>query len=204
MESYLLFLLVCIGTILSPGPGVVLTLSNSLQQGTKAAFSGILGIACATFVIAAIAASSIGILLSTSVLAFTLMKYIGAAYLLYLGIRLLLLSRQGELQLHRNHQQTVWQRFRSGVYIQLSNPKAVFFFMSVFPQFIDVNQGFNQQFILLVSSYSLLVIVIHSLYAYSAQLAHRWLTSSRGHKRINQLSGSVFIGFAAILASAQR
>ena len=87
MTGWLLFVTVAALTVASPGPGVVMTLSNALRFGLRGAFSGILGIACGALVVAALSATSLG-LLATSATAFTAAKFAGAAYLLYLGIRL--------------------------------------------------------------------------------------------------------------------
>jgi homoserine/homoserine lactone efflux protein len=82
MGNYLLFTLIATITILSPGPGVLLTLTNSIRFGFTGAVGGIVGIAVGTFVVSCISATSVEVLLSTSALAFTLMKYIGTAYLI--------------------------------------------------------------------------------------------------------------------------
>lgn len=85
MGSYLLFVVIAIATVLSPGPGVMLTLTNAIRFGVSGAFGGILGIAFGTFIVAGISATSLGIVLATSATAFSIMKFIGAAYLIYLG-----------------------------------------------------------------------------------------------------------------------
>ena len=88
METYLLFVIIAAITVLSPGPGVILTLSNAIRFGFSGAVGGILGIAVGTLIVAIISATGVGVILATSVMIFTIMKYIGAAYLIYLGIKL--------------------------------------------------------------------------------------------------------------------
>ena len=88
MENYLLFTLIATVTILSPGPGVLLTLTNSIRYGFFGAIGGIVGIAFGTFIVAGLSATSVGVILATSAMAFTVMKFIGAAYLIYLGVKL--------------------------------------------------------------------------------------------------------------------
>ena len=87
MKLYPVFLLMAFVTVLIPGPGVVMTLTNSLRYGFRGTFGGILGIAFGAFVVAAISSTSLGVILATSALAFTVLKFIGAAYLIYLGIK---------------------------------------------------------------------------------------------------------------------
>ena len=88
MDNYHLYLLIALITVASPGPGVILTLSNAIRYGVRSALSGMLGIASGIFMKSVLSATSLGILLASSALAFTILKYIGAAYLIYLGIKL--------------------------------------------------------------------------------------------------------------------
>ena len=88
MENYLLFILIAAAVIASPGPGIVLTLKNTLQYDFRGAFPGIAGVALGMLLIAVLSAAGLGLLLTTSALAFTVLKYLGAAYLIYLGIKL--------------------------------------------------------------------------------------------------------------------
>ena len=164
MKLYPLFLLMAAVTVFSPGPGVVMTLTNSLRYGMKGTFGGILGISFGAFVVAAISATSLGIVLAASALAFTILKFVGAAYLVYLGINI---WRAPAFQIREQPRQeaSVRKRFLEGLSLQLTNPKAIFFFLSVFPQFIDPKLDYSTQFAVQVLTYSSLVVVIHCLYA---------------------------------------
>jgi homoserine/homoserine lactone efflux protein len=203
MKLYTLFLLMATATVVSPGPGVVMTLSNSLRHGLKGTLGGILGIAAGALVVAAVSATSLGVLLATSATAFTVMKYVGAAYLVYLGIRL---WRAPAISYTDSGAPDVGfsRRFVEGVSLQLTNPKAVFFFLSVFPQFIDPHEGYIGQFLLLVLSYSALVIVIHTTYALTARRARTWLSSARGGRLLNRIGAATFIIFGVTLAAARK
>lgn len=203
MDSYILFLAVATLTVLSPGPGVVLTLTNSIRHGASGAVAGILGIAVATFIVAAISASSLGLLLTTSAIAFSVLKLIGAAYLIYLGLKLWF-SSVPDVTRKAASPKHVGLQFAEGFTLQLTNPKAVFFFMAVFPQFIDLSSSYPTQFGLLVTTYSSLVVAIHLIYARSAGLARGWLSSKKGGRIVNRLSGGSFICFGVGLASASK
>jgi homoserine/homoserine lactone efflux protein len=202
MESYILFLAIATLTVLSPGPGVVLTITNSIRHGASGAVAGILGIAAATFIVAAISASSLGILLATSAVAFSVLKFVGAAYLVYLGLKLWF-SRGFDRTRPCPSPRHAGLQFVEGFTLQLTNPKAVFFFMAVFPQFVDLSSPYLIQFGLLVTTYSSLVIVIHLIYARSAGLARGWLSSKRGGRIVNRLGGGTFICFGVGLASTR-
>jgi homoserine/homoserine lactone efflux protein len=203
MKLYPLFLLMAAATVFSPGPGVLMTLTNALRFGMKRTFGGILGISFGTLLVAAISATSLGIVLAASARAFTILKLIGATYLVYLGIKL---WRAPALKLKAQpaHEAGVGRRFLEGLTLQLTNPKAIFFFLSVFPQFIDHSMDYATQFAVQVLTYSSLVIIIHCLYALFAQRAKFWLISEGGGRTINRLGGATFMFFGAALAAARR
>jgi len=203
MKSYPVFLVVAVATVFSPGPGVIMTLTNSLRYGLKGAFGGILGISFGALVIAAVSATSLGLLLATSSLAFAVLKYIGAAYLTYLGIKL---WRAPAFQFTEQtaREAGFYWNFFNGMALQFSNPKAIFFFLSVLPQFIDREIDFAGQFTIMAMTYGLLIIVIHSLYAIGAQRTRLWLTSGTGGLVINKVAGTIFTVFGALLAFATR
>ena len=190
-------------TVFSPGPGVVMTLTNSLNYGMKGAFGGILGISVGALVIAAASATGLGVVLAGSTVAFGITKAIGALYLGYLGVRLwrspafvFKEDEVGSAGFGRN--------FFRGVTLQFTNPKAIFFFLSVLPQFIDGDASYTLQFTLLALTYGLLIVAIHTLYAFGAQRTKTWLTSETGGHAINKLGGFLFILFAVLLAVSRK
>lgn len=202
MASYGVFLLLATLTVLSPGPGVVLTISNALRHGWSGSLPGIVGIASGAFIVAGICASSLGLILAASATAFTVLKYLGALYLLYLGIKM---WRTQRFIPERNATSPrPWRRFIEALSIQLLNPKAGFFFLAVFPQFIKPAGDYYSQFFLLVSSYSLLVVVVHCGYALMAQAARGWLSTNKGARLVGKLSGVTFLGFGVLMASASK
>ncbi|MDC8760025.1 LysE family translocator [Janthinobacterium fluminis] len=203
MKLYPLFVLMATATVFSPGPGVVMTLTNALRYGLRGSIGGILGIACGALLVALISATSLGVVLATSALAFTALKFAGAAYLVYLGIRL---WRAPAFQFAEQLAQPAGfgRRFAEGISLQLTNPKAIFFFLSVFPQFIDASAHYAAQFSALVLTYAALVVLIHCLYALFAQRARGWLVSERGGRLFNRAGGATFVCFGALLATARR
>ena len=203
MKLYLLFLLMATATVFSPGPGVVMTLTNALRYGVRGTLGGILGIAFGALIVAAISATSLGVLLAASALAFTVLKLVGAGYLVYLGIRLWR-APPFKFTEQSTHEASLGKRFLEGLSLQLTNPKAIFFFLSVFPQFIDHTQNYSVQFATLVLTYSSLVVVIHCVYAFFARAAKGWLTPEQGGRTVNKAAGATFVLFGAALATAKR
>lgn len=203
MNLYLLFIAVAALTVLSPGPGVLMTVTNALRFGFKGTVGGIFGIAAGAFLVAGISATALGALLATSAIAFTIMKFIGAAYLVYLGVKLWK-APPPNFDNRSTHDAKFSRRFSEGLSLQLTNPKAIFFFLSVFPQFIDAGASYKVQFLLLVVTYAFLVVGIHTIYALFAQQAKGWLTSERGGRILNKAGGATFMCFGAALAVAKK
>lgn len=203
MKLYLLFLLMATATVFSPGPGVVMTLTNALRYGMRGTFGGVLGIAAGAGVVAALSATTLGALLAASAIAFTVLKFIGAGYLVYLGLKLWRAPAFAFAE-RPTRQSNAGRRFLEGLSLQLTNPKVIFFFLSALPQFIEADRSYPIQFATLVLTYSALVIVIHGLYAVFAQRAKRWLVSERGGRALSRTAGATFMVFGALLASASR
>lgn len=203
MHGYLIFVLVTAITVMSPGPGVLLTLTNAIRHGLPAAIFGFLGLALGIFIVASISATSLGILLATSSVAFSVLKYVGAVYLIYLGVKLWR-SPAKRLEVKKGKNQHPGKLFMEGLALQVTNPKAIFFFMSVFPQFIDYSTSYVHQFMVMVATYSALVIFIHLIYAYLARQARDWFSSERGGLIVNRLGGGTFVCFGLGLASATK
>lgn len=203
MTTYLLFIAVAALTVLSPGPGVLMTITNALRFGFKGTVGGIFGIAAGAFIVAGISATALGAVLAASAIAFAIMKFIGAAYLIYLGVKLWK-SSPPDFSNRSALEARLLRRFGEGLSLQITNPKAIFFFLSVFPQFIEPGAGYKAQFALLVVSYAILVVCIHTIYALFAHRARGWLTSERGGSILNRAGGVTFVGFGASLALAKK
>lgn len=203
MDTYPLFVAVAALAILSPGPGVVMTLSNAARDGLRGALAGILGIALGAWVVAALSATGLGLLLAASGTAFLLVKWLGAAYLVYLGVRL---WRAPAMKVACTDAAPAGlrRRFVEGLSLQLGNPKAIAFFLSVLPQFLPPGDRSLSRFSLLVMTYAGLIVVIHSGYAMAAQAARRWLQSPRGARLLQRGGAVAFIFFGAALAASKR
>jgi len=207
MEQYLLYIVIAAITVASPGPGVILTLSNAIRHGVKPSLSGVLGIAMGILIIAIISASSLGILLASSALAFTILKYVGAAYLIYLGIKLWrspVMKFDSGMKDKISNNPEYGLRFKEGFLVSLLNPKPIFFFMSLFPQFINHQQSYLLQFTILVVTFCGLILATHTLYALAANSIKGWLSSTKGSKTVSRVGGSIFVLFGFGLASSQR
>lgn len=203
MDNYLIYVGVAAATILLPGPAVMLTINNAIQRGFLMSMAGILGVSLAILVVATISATSLGIILTSSALAFTVVKILGAAYLIYLGIKMW--CSNGMVASHVVSKGQSFQRcLVEGFLVSVSNPKAVIFFMSVFPQFIDMSQAYRPQFLLLAVTFSVLVMLIHTMYALISTLAKTRLSSAVRTTVMNKASGGVFVAFGVGLVASNK
>lgn len=201
LDLYPVFILMATLTILSPGPGVLKSLTNALHYGIRPALAGIAGLACGVFCVAALTASSLGILLARSPQAFMAIRFAGAAYLVYLGIRLWRAPSPdpGQAVAMDKRDRTL---FLEGWMLQFSNPNAVFFFLSVLPQFIRRQDAYLPQFLTLVLIFCMLLVLVHAGYAVFARHALRWLGSRRGGRWLNRAGGATFVLFGVLLLRA--
>ncbi|EPY4659941.1 LysE family translocator [Klebsiella variicola subsp. variicola] len=201
MQQIAFYILIASLTIASPGPGVLLTLTNTLNYNLRNAIAGIIGVAAGMGVISIVAASSVGVIITTSQLALLIVKVAGAAYLIYLGIKLFR-SVPRVLNNNPDTMETVGlpsagQRFRQELLVSLLNPKPIVFFMALFPQFIDPQQPFVPQFSILSGIFCFLVVVIHSLYGLFAHSVKMKMSSGNIFRKLNKTGGVVFMCFAA-------
>ena len=160
MKNLYLYILIASLTIASPGPGIILTLSNTLHYDLKKSIVGILGISSGMAVISIIAASGIGILITSFSILLITIKIIGAIYLFYLGVKLFrsnprnINSEKGlNIDIPSN-----LKLFKEGFFISLLNPKPIVFFMALFPQFINLNNPIIIQFFILGIIFCILFI----------------------------------------------
>ena len=153
--------------------------------------------------IALLSASSVAVILSASAFAFSLLKFVGAAYLIYLGFKLWRTntSISTDLELVKK---TNLKKFTEGLLITFLNPKPIFFFIALFPQFIDKSQPNFSQFLFLVMTFAALVIIIHCVYAASANFARHKLSSPKSSHLISKISGSFYICSGLGLAASSK
>ena len=133
------FLIAAILLNLTPGADTMYILGRSISQGKKAGILSAIGISTGSLVHCIIAAFGLSILIAKSAMAFSVIKYLGAAYLIYLGIRSLLTKTRGEFEIEQidKSKTSNWKIFISGIFTNILNPKVALFFLAFLPQFID-------------------------------------------------------------------
>jgi threonine/homoserine/homoserine lactone efflux protein len=200
-----LFVSAALVLLLVPGPAVLFIFARSLEQGRFAGFVSILGIHAATLVHIAAAALGLSALLASSALAFGVVKYAGAAYLIWLGLRKIFGRAEAPDATAPVKAYARWALFRDGFIVNLLNPKTALFFLAFLPQFVEVGRGHvAMQIAVLGLLFTAIGIVTDGCYALAAGTAGNWLKQSRGFLRAERyVSGVVFIGLGLTAAFAQ-
>ncbi|WP_262104015.1 LysE family transporter [Arthrobacter sp. Marseille-P9274] len=204
MQFTLWLALVGAGTVISltPGAGAINTMSNALNTGFRRSIWGILGQQAALVVHLAIVALGVGLLVASSPTAFYAIKYAGAAYLIYLGVRQLLAKPEAEeaVALGRRNE-PAWSMFRRGLWVNLLNPKAVVFFLAFVPGFIRPEVPLAPQYVVLGATIVLIdILVMWFFFAAAARTFQRFTRSARGQRTMSTIFGTLFIGVGLILA----
>ena len=151
-DAFLIFLSAAVVLAVTPGPGIFYVLTRSLKGGRAEGYLSSLGTALGGLFHVFAAALGVSVLLASSAVAFSLVKYLGAGYLVYLGMRALLESRKPLLDTARTYtHQTLRRIFWQGVTVEALNPKTALFFLAFIPQFINLEANVFLQFALLGS-----------------------------------------------------
>lgn len=198
-NNYWLYLLVASLTIASPGPGVILTLSNTLKYGLYKSIYGILGITFGMLFIGILASSGLGALLLALPNIFNSLKIIGALYLLYLAWKIWT-SKVKQIENKEKHKDVKnTYLFKDAFILTLSNPKPLVFFTAFFPQFINPSDTSYNQFMILISTFCFLIILIHFFYAAFATYANKLFFKENKMSLINEISSVIFMIFSFFL-----
>lgn len=204
-QSWLMYLILVLAAASTPGPAVLFIMTNTTLHGWKksifAAFGNIVGL----LIMGIIAVTGLGALLNTSELIFNLVKYAGSAYLVYLGVKLFfqkgidLNQVQGRFNPEVKSAKKI---FIQAMGVALSNPKAIVFLTALLPQFLHVEQPILPQFSLLIATLMFFSFAFLMFYALLAHKAKFWLMKPHRIKIFGRISGSIFVGFGALLATS--
>ena len=196
-----LFSLTAVALLLVPGPAVLYVVVQSAEQGRRVGLASVAGIHLGTLVHVAAATVGLSALVVASAVAFSTVKYAGAAYLIYLGVRRLL-ARAEALELRRTRE-PLRRAFARGIVVNVLNPKTALFFLAFLPQFVDPHRGgVWSQVLVLGLLFVGLGLISDSLYALVAGTVGGLLRRRRRALRYG--SGLVFVGLGAAAALAKR
>ncbi|WCB93402.1 Homoserine/homoserine lactone efflux protein [Baekduia alba] len=191
-STLLVFAAASLALLAVPGPAVIYVVTRSVDQGRSAGLVSVLGVEMGTFVYALAAAAGLTGLIAASETGFTILKYLGAAYLVYLGVRKLL-ARDAVVESVTDAPSRLFLR---GMVIQLLNPKIAIFFLAFLPQFVDHSGGpVALQILVLGTVFTLLAVVSDGAYVLLAGALGGWLRgSARAGRTLAKASGTIYIG----------
>jgi len=202
--SFIPFLMAAIILAITPGPGMAYVVARTVAGGRKEGLASCLGTGLGGMLHVLAAALGLSLLVAQSAMAFSVVKYIGAAYLVYLGLRLLMQKRPSQ-PADAVRAQGVRRAFFEGIAVEALNVKTALFFLAFLPQFTSVSEPLVPQLVVLGS----ICVALNTLVDVAAVVgAHRLLQSQAGRSTrsrwLTRASGVTMVGLGAYLALARR
>ena len=197
LDTWLIYLLAATGLSLSPGPNGLLALTHGALHGTRQALYTIVGGALGFVLLIALSLFGIGALLQTSLLWLTVLKWLGGAYLVWLGVQVWRSPPIGIAAAAPATPRAGRSLFSQGALSALTNPKGILFFAAFLPQFIDPARSLWLQFAVMAGTFAAIEIVTELLIASMAQRVSPWL--QRVGRRFNQACGGLFVAIGVAL-----
>lgn len=205
LENWIAFCSIALLATASPGPAALLVSANSLSSGFKRSLATVFGNISGLFIMSGFSVLGLSAIVLNSAIAFTVIKALGAAYLVYMGVKLWKTGiSKIELNESQGKERATLNLYVQGVFIALSNPKSIIFTTALFPQFIAVEEPLLPQFLVLVLSFMALSFLCLSGYAF---VVHRTRSSTEkivSGKWLGKVMGSIYIGVGCLLANTSR
>jgi len=197
LHTWLLYFLAALGLSLSPGPNSLLALTHGALHGRRMALYTLSGGAAGFIIIIALSMFGIGALLRASLVWLTVLKWVGGAYLVWLGIQV---WRSPPISVRQNNGAGDAQPrtlFRQGFLAAVTNPKGILFFAAFLPQFVDPHRSLATQFIVMAATFAVIEFVTELVLATLAHRITAWL--ARVGRTFNRACGGIFIAIGALL-----
>lgn len=203
MHSLLAYIPIAAMMVIIPGADTMLVMKNTLRYGPKAGRYNILGLATGLSFWTVIAILGLSVVIAKSVILFTTIKYLGAAYLIYLGVKSFFAKSMfslDDMQTQAKNMASSPKRYYKTSFMQGSlsnilNPKTVLVYVTIMPQFINLNGNINQQLIILASILTLLAVLWFLFLVYIIDYAKKWMKNSKFQKVFQKITGIILVGF---------
>ncbi|HDR8994699.1 TPA: LysE family translocator [Burkholderia vietnamiensis] len=206
VQTWMLFAAAYLATTLSPGPNVLLVIRNTVRYGSHGTAATIAGNLVAQGAVVVLVALGVGAVLAAMPPLFVAMKVVGAAYLIFIGIRQLRVDRHrrapdsGAASVEPDRSKL----FREALFVSGSNPKTMIFLSAFMPQFISHDQPLAMQFVAMYATIACTVIVVHSLYSFGVRRLHRGFGVSPWLRAAKRASGLLFVALGIKLLTARQ
>ena len=203
ISLYSIFLVTTVMLILVPGPSAITVAAQGASYPSKKAFLGVLGVASADVIFFALSATGIASLLLTSNLMFSIIKWFGVLYLMYLGLTALF-SKSGAIKIEKSsNNSSPTKLFSQGLIVQLANPKALMYFSALLPQFVDTAEPIIFQMFIMGASCLLADLLVYSLFSRLGNRLAKQKMKSWVIKLINKAAGITLISTGFRMASLE-
>ncbi|WP_146549025.1 LysE family translocator [Rummeliibacillus suwonensis] len=204
MHQYWLFVTMCILLILLPGPDTAIATKNTLTLGKKGGLKTVFGTCCALLIHTFAAVVGLSAIITKSAFVFSIFKYVGGAYLIYLGVKSFISIRNQKIEnaLLQEKERKSNDRpcFKQGFLTNLLNPKVAVFFLTFLPQFVDAHDHSFLPFVWMGLTYIALTAIWFVLYILLLNAIRSFMMKRRTQMAIEGVTGSVLVGFGIKLA----
>ena len=204
LDLWLTFVVASTALLLIPGPTVLLVLSYALSQGKRVAVASATGVALGDLIAMTASLAGLGALVLTSAMLFTALKWIGAAYLVWLGIKLLRAPASTGLVAQATPDSTAAQVFGHTAMVTALNPKSIAFFIAFVPQFVQVDRALLPQFAILIATFVGLAAINALAYALAADRLRQTIGKPQGITWLTRSGGLALIGMGVLTATLRR
>jgi threonine/homoserine/homoserine lactone efflux protein len=203
-HTWLAFAAAAEALLIIPGPTVLLVISYALAQGKRSAWATVPGVAGGDFTAMALSLLGLGALLAASAELFTALKLAGAAYLVYLGIKVLRAPVPEILDENAPQERARWRIMAHAYAVTALNPKSIVFYVAFFPLFLSADRPLLPQIITFGATFLVMATVNAILYAMMAGQVTRFLKGYGARKNLNRAAGGVLLVTGGILGLARR
>jgi RhtB (resistance to homoserine/threonine) family protein len=204
MENFYLFVLMCIFLIILPGPDTAIATKNTLTVGRSGGLKTALGTCCALLIHTSAAVLGLSAIIVKSALLFSVFKYVGAVYLIYLGVKTLWSLKKREeaasVEMNTDKQFENTSCFKQGFLTNILNPKVAVFFLTFLPQFVDPGSNTFIPFLIMGITYTVLTSIWFLLYVYLINQISAFMKRPKAQNMIEGITGTILIGFGIKLA----
>lgn len=205
MNEFFTFLLLSLFVVMSPGIDTALITKRTISDGRKDGYQMALGITTGSLVHTFAAAFGLSAILMKSAVAFEIVKYVGAIYLIYLGVSSFITRKKKAVsEEEENLDEIKKSAFKQGLLSNVLNPKVAMFFLTFLPQFVKVGENATKQLVIMGVIYTLLSISWFFIYVFFINYLREWLMSPKVQRVMEKATGLVLIGFGIKLAMDSR
>lgn len=205
-DLWLTFVIASTALLVIPGPTLMMVLSYAMTQGRRVAIASALGVATGDLIAMTLSVIGLGALFLASALAFTVLKWVGAAYLVYLGVRMLLSTRTHSQTtlMNKPDGQSAWRVFRDLTTVTALNPKSNTFFVAFVPQFIDPGTAFAPQAAILITTFVAIAGINALIFALAANAMRTRITRPTVQMWLTRAGGTTLVGMGLLTATLRR